>query len=92
MLLKGSLVAAVILALAAAAGASAFALRTPRPTFLTECIARSDYPSRSTAVDVCKEELAELRLDRTLGTVFAAAGTLILVPAVIVNVMLGCHS
>ncbi|MGX9963384.1 hypothetical protein ACVFYP_08665 [Roseomonas sp. F4] len=78
---------AVTLGLAVAAAGSTFVLRTPRQAFLTDCIARSDYPKRWEAVDRCKEELAELRLDRTVGTVFAGVGTLILIPTITVNVM-----
>ncbi|MBU8544195.1 MULTISPECIES: hypothetical protein [Roseomonadaceae] len=88
MFLKWRSAAVVVtLGLAVAAAASTFVKGTPRQAFLTDCIARSYYPERWEAVERCKEELAELRLDRTVGTVVAGVGTLILIPTITVNVM-----
>ncbi|SFL02831.1 hypothetical protein [Falsiroseomonas stagni] len=71
----------------AAAGTAAFALTTPRPGFVTECLDRSSGYTREEALDRCEEELSEWRLDRTLATMAAVAGALVVIPAVTVTGM-----
>jgi len=71
--------ALVTILLATAAGSAAFVTGTPPERFLAGCLAGS---SGESVVDLCKEQLLELRTDRTLGTVSSIGATLILVPAV----------
>lgn len=83
--MKRLLVAMLTCVLAVAVGASAFVSTTPRQTFMAECVARTFYPTEQDAINGCKEELFELRQNRTFATVFTTAGTLVLVPVIVVN-------